>query len=106
MKIELSDDIRATMAQVLSVGGFATPETAAWEVSLTIALAKISRYERECAQLQQKYHCSLQSLRERVERMIGEEDSALDDDLMDWEFADQALAGWKRRVEVLRRAIA
>lgn len=105
MKIELSEEIQKTMSQVLSVSGFATPEAAAWEVSLTVALAKISRYERECATFQQKYHCSLQALRARSEGMIGEEDSALDDDLMDWEFVALALAKWQKQAEVLRRAL-
>ena len=48
MKPDLSDDVCETMTQVLSAGGFATPEAAAWEVSLTVALAKVSYYEREC----------------------------------------------------------
>ena len=106
MKTEFSDKVRETMTQVLSAGGFTTPEEAAWEMSLTIALAKISRYERECARFQHKYNEPLQSLKERVENMIGQEDFVLEDDLADWEFADQALALWKGRVQVLRRAVA
>jgi hypothetical protein len=105
MKTEFSDKVRETMTQVLSAGGFTTPEEAAWEMSLTIALAKISRYERECARFQHKYKEALQSLKERVENMIDQEDFVLEDDLADWEFADQALALWKGRVEVLRRAV-
>jgi hypothetical protein len=105
MKTTLSDEVRETMTQVLSAGGFTTPEEAAWEVSLTVALAKISQYERECARFQHKYNEPLQSLKERVENTIGEEDFALEDDLVDWEFAEQALALWKGRAEVLRRAV-
>ena len=33
MKAEFSDDVRETMAQVLSAGGFVTPEAAVWEIS-------------------------------------------------------------------------
>ena len=46
MKTEVSNEIRETMVQVLSAGGFTTPDVAAWEVSLTVALAKVSHYER------------------------------------------------------------
>lgn len=106
MKTKLSDEIRETMTQVLSVGGFTTPEAAAWEVSLTVALAKLSQYERECASFQHKYGEPLASLKERVEKTIGGEDFAVEDDLADWEFADQALTLWQGRVEVLRRATA
>ncbi len=104
MKAKLSDEIRETMTQVLSVGGFTTPEAAAWEVSLTVALAKLSQYERECARFRHKYGEPLESLKERVEKTMGAEDFAVEDDLADWEFAEQAIALWKGRVEVLRRA--
>lgn len=106
MKTALSDEVRETMTHVLSAGGFTTPEEAAWEMSLTVALAKMSQYERECARFQHKYNESLPSFKARVENMIGQEDFAWEDDLADWEFAEQALALWKGRGEVLRRAIA
>ena len=106
MKAKLSDEIRETMTQVLSVGGFTTPETAAWEVSLTVALAKLSQYERECASFRHKYGEPLEDLKERVEKTMRTEDFAVEDDLVDWEFADQALTLWQGRVEVLRGAAA
>ena len=106
MKTEMSDEIRDTMNQVLSAGGFTTPEAAAWEVSLTIALAKVSQYERECGRFRQQYGVSLESLQKRVENTIGMEDFTVEDNLADWEFAEQALALWKTRAEVLRRAVA
>lgn len=106
MKAEFSDDVRETMAQVLAAGGFATPEAAAWEVSLTVALAKVSQYERECLSFRHKYGESLESLQKRVESMTGAEDFTMEDDLADWEFAERALELWQKRVEVLRRAAA
>ena len=106
MKTNFSDDVRETMARVLSAGGFATSEEAVWETSLTVALAKVSHYERECLGFRHKYGESLVSFRERIESMVGTEDFALEDDLADWEFAEQALELWQKRVEVLRRAAA
>ncbi|MBI3250181.1 MAG: hypothetical protein HYZ50_27105 [Deltaproteobacteria bacterium] len=106
MKAQFSDDVRETMAQVLSAGGFVTPEAAAWEVSLTLALAKISQYERECLGFRHKYGESLEPFQKRVEGMIGAEDFTMEDDLADWEFAERALDLWQKRAEVLRRAAA
>jgi hypothetical protein len=106
MKTSFADDVRETMAQVLVAGGFATPEEAVWETSLTVALAKVSHYERECLGFRHKYGESLASFRERIESVVGTEDFTMDDDLADWEFAEQALELWQRRVEVLRRAAA
>jgi hypothetical protein len=106
MKTEFSDEVQETMAQVLSAGGFATPDAAAWEVSLTVALAKVSYYERECAGFRRKYGESLKSFQKRVEGMTGAEDFTMEDDLADWEFAEQALELWQKRAEILRRAAA
>ncbi len=106
MKTEFSDEVRETMAQVLSAGGFATSEAAAWEVSLTVALAKVSHYERECEGFCHKYGESLESFQKRVEAMTGTEDFTMEDDLADWEFAEQALELWHKRVEILRRVAA
>jgi hypothetical protein len=106
MKTELSNEVRETMVQVLSAGGFATPEAAAWEVSLTVALAKVSHYERECIGFRHKYGESLESFQKRVEDMTGTENFTMEDDLADWEFAERALELWRQRVEVLRRAAA
>lgn len=106
MKTEFSEDVRETMTQVLSASGFTTPEAAAWEVSLTVALAKVSQYERECLGFRRKYGEPLESARNRVESTIDSEEFTVEDDLADWEFAERALALWQRRVEVLRRAAA
>jgi hypothetical protein len=94
------------MALVLSDSGFANPDVAAWEVSLTAALAKVSQYERECLGFRHKYGKSLESFQKRVESMIGTEDFTLEDDLADWEFAERALSLWQNRVEILRHAAA
>jgi hypothetical protein len=106
MKAKLSKDVREAMTQALAASGFTTPEAAAWEVSLTVALAKVSQYERECLGFRHKYGESLESLQKRVEGTTGYEDFAVEDDLADWGFAERALELWQRRVEVLRRAAA
>ena len=43
----------------------ASVAAAAWEVSLTVALSKVSSYERECASFRHKYGQSLETLRAR-----------------------------------------
>ena len=44
------------------------------------------------------------SLRERVVKMEEDEDFQMDDDLVDWEYAETALTWWNTRVEGLRDA--
>lgn len=106
MDTSFSDEVREAIAEALAAGGFASVTAAAWEVSLTVALSKVSTYERECASFRHKYSQSLEAWRTRVEGMQGSEDFAMEDDLADWEFAERALHMWQKRVEILRRAAA
>jgi hypothetical protein len=104
MEIPFSAEVREAMAEALAAGGFPSIDAAAWEVSLTVGLSKVSAYERECEHFRRKYGKSLEAFRGSVEEMRGSEDFAMEDDLADWEFAERALQLWQRRVEILRHA--
>lgn len=106
MDRSFSAEVREAMAEALAAGGFASVEAAAWEVSLTVALAKVSGYERECEQLRRKYGMSLEAFQRQVDAMSEHEDFAMEDDLADWQFAERALQLWQKRVETLRHAAA
>ena len=106
MDTSFSAEVREAMAEALAAGGFSSVEAAAWEVSLTVALSKISRYERECEHFRRQHDTSLEAFRSRVEAMSGSEDFAMEDNLADWEFAERALQLWHKRAEILRHAAA
>ncbi len=57
------------------------------------ALTKISRYRAECAVFERKYGDSLQAMQQA--RQPQTEDFALEDDLLDWEYAHSALQWWQ-----------
>jgi len=67
-------------------------------------MAKLSRYEAECALLEKKYGESLVSFKKRIKERQEHEDFTEEDDLMDWEYADAALKWWLSQLEDLRRA--
>ncbi len=67
-------------------------------------LAKLSRYEAECSLFEKKYGESLVSFKERLSQKRQQEDFALEDDLLDWEYADSALKWWRSQLEDLQRA--
>lgn len=92
--------IHRTLAEV----GFRSERDAARELSLMVALSKVSRYERECAKFRTKYGQSFEDFQRRVNDALGVENFEEENDLMDWEFAENALALWQERVEVLRNA--
>lgn len=106
METLYSAEVRDAMTEALAAGGFPSLEAAAWQVSLMVALSKVSAYERECEAFRRKYDQPLEDFRRDVETMSNREDFRMDDDLADWEFAEQALEHWQKRVEILRHAIA
>lgn len=67
-------------------------------------MAKLSRYEAECALLEKKYGESLDIFKKRIREKQEHEDFAKEDDLMDWEYADAALKWWLSQLEDIRRA--
>ena len=57
------------------------------------ALIKISRYQAECAIFQRKYGYSLHDMQQVTQKHT--ENFFLEDDLLDWEYADSALQWWQ-----------
>ncbi len=97
-------ELSETITKILVEGGFKSEEEAMKDLSLTIALAKVSRYEGECARFKRKYNLDFSDFLKRVEGKVDEEDFAEEDDLKDWEFAWRALNLWRERAEMLKNA--
>jgi len=74
------------------------------EYLIMTGLAKLSRYEAECAHFEKKYGEPLGSFKKIIDQKRHEEAFTQEDDLMDWEYADAALKWWKSQLEELRRA--
>ncbi|MGI9860131.1 hypothetical protein SDD30_01935 [Moorella naiadis] len=100
----LNLDLNQVITHTLAEGGFASEKEATREVSLMVALTKISRYERECAKFKKKYGQSFQEFQRKVNSVVGAEAFEEENDLMDWEFAEDALALWQKRLGVLKNA--
>ncbi|MFH1076546.1 MAG: hypothetical protein V1753_06865 [Pseudomonadota bacterium] len=67
-------------------------------------LAKLSRYEAECAFFENKYGECLESFKKRIHQKQQEESFSEEDDIMDWEYADAALRWWRSKIEELQYA--
>ena len=92
-----------TVAEILTKAGEREDEVLR-EHAVLLSLAKLSRYEAECASFAAKHGEAFESFRDRVNGMVNEEHFDLEDDLMDWEFAHRAREWWQSRVEELRDA--
>lgn len=95
-------NLNQVIANTLAEGGFSSEKDATRELSLMIALSKVSRYERECSKFRTKYGQSLEEFQRNTVSINGVEVFEQEDDVMDWEFAENALTLWQRRLEVLR----
>jgi hypothetical protein len=66
------------------------------------ALSKISRYQAECALFERKYGRPLSAMQQSTAAQT--EDFSLEDDLLDWEYADSALQWWQSCLQEFQRA--
>ncbi len=86
-----------TVAEILKQAG-EREDLALKEYATLLALSKISRYEVECSLFEAKYREPLAQFQRHVQSLQDQEDFAVEDDLMDWEFADRALRWWQERL--------
>ncbi|SEH05825.1 hypothetical protein [Candidatus Venteria ishoeyi] len=66
------------------------------------ALTKISRYRAECAIFERKYGHPLKTMQQA--QRPQSEDFDLEDDLLDWEYAESALQWWQNCMQEFQRA--
>jgi len=67
------------------------------------ALSKLSRYRAGCHLFEKKYGAPFDSVNQG-KRGQGAEDFALEDDLLDWEYARAALRWWEGQLREFRNA--
>lgn len=97
-------DRRNLSVRVLAELGFASTDAALQEMALLNAASELARYEEECERFEKKYGMPFERFRRRIEKQRGQENFAVEDDLMAWRFAWDGATYWKPRVEELRRA--
>jgi len=68
--------------------------------ALNHILSKIHKYEAEDNLFRKKYSCNFEEFKAEIENMEHEENFEWEDDLMDWEFAVENLAVWKRKQQL------
>jgi len=96
--------LQETITEVLIEGGYASEMEAMRDLAITIALSKLHSHERECERFRRKYGRSFEQMQRDVQRQEAQEDFQVEDDLLDWEYAWQALKHWQQRLDVLQNA--
>ena len=93
-----------SVQEILKKENLGSPEEALVNVSLFLALSKRDEYEVECQRFREKYQMDFGVFKKLIEGKKNEEGFEEDDDLMDWEFAEEALSWWKQKVKELNGA--
>ena len=92
--------------EVLLEAGYNSTDALVQDWALMIALSKVEQYQAECEFLENKYHTTFAKLEHLAHREKGSESFQQEEDLEDWEFAQQALSWWQARVTELVHATA
>lgn len=69
-----------------------------------LLLAKIEKYESEVRQFEDKYRTDFEALSRKVDQVEDQEDFEVEDDLLDWRFAAEALVRLRRQKQELENA--
>lgn len=93
-----------TVSEVFLEEGYASVDELFRGWALMTALAKQDQYRAECERFEQKYGVSFDELESSIHATKGQEAFDTEDDLVDWEFALQALTWWRAKVEELQLA--
>ncbi len=72
--------------------------------AIMVAMSKISHFEAICHKFEQKYGEDFQHFKRANDRKKETEDFKMEDDLLDWEFADSSLKWWKNAIRETRSA--
>jgi len=100
MKIlELNDTIQAVLEDL----SISDPRAALIDTCMTEALCRLSDFRQEAEHFRKKYGVGFEETKKRYE--AAPEDFAQYDDLMAWQFAEEGLLHWEKRLEELRHVL-
>lgn len=94
-----------TTESILAALGYTDPLIAARQHAHMILLGKLARYQAHLQQFEAQWNCSLAELRRRYEAQ-QEEDFAMDDAYLAWQWYHDAAATVTAQLQVLRDASA
>jgi hypothetical protein len=93
-KFEISDTLENIYREIEI-----SPVSLLKNYALNLVYGKIHKYEAESRYFEKKYSCSFAEFKHKAENMLDEENFEWEDDLMDWEFADENLRYWQKKAQ-------
>jgi hypothetical protein len=93
-----------TSEAILSQFGYKDLKSFVKRHASLLLLARIEKYESEVKQFEERYRTNFEALRNKIEQVEGHEDFAMEDDLLDWRFAVEALDRLRKQKQELEDA--
>ena len=91
-----------TTEKIFKSLGYPDPLVAARQQARMILLGRRSRYQAEIQQLQAKWHCNLDEMRQKYQAQ-AHEDFAADEDYLSWQWYDDAIKAVDEQLDILAR---
>ncbi len=80
-----------------------SPQSLLQQYITSAVYGKINKYEAETLFFEKKYSSTYEAFSKKVNSMINQENYEWDDDLMDWEYAQEALLRWKQKLNAVKQ---
>ncbi|OQX23095.1 MAG: hypothetical protein BWK80_27795 [Desulfobacteraceae bacterium IS3] len=94
----------SAVKEILSEGGYDSPETLARDWALMLALSKLEKYKAECDFFEHKYKMNFEDFETFLHKEKGKEDFEAEEDIEDWEFALKAFQWWEDKIQEIKNA--
>ncbi len=72
--------------------------------ALDMVMAKIQKYEAESKKFSKQYHTTFSRFKKKVESIKQGENFRWEEDLLDWQFAEENLKYWKKVLKNIKSA--
>ncbi len=87
-----------TVKELLAKEGI-SEASALREQALLVGLAKSSHFEAEYGKFEKKYGISFQAMKRKLEKQRNKEDFEIENDMLEWEFADSSLRWCREKIK-------
>ena len=86
-----------TVKELLAKEGMSEKE-ALRDQAMLVGMSKVSHFEAECRGFEKKYGFAFSEMKSQLEAQNNKEDFAVEDDAIEWDFADTSLKWWRERI--------
>ncbi len=99
-----SNKVKTLIQSILNDGGIQSESEALKNQAWVITLSKISKYEAEIRKYKNKYKTPFTEFEKKLNKQKNEENFEIEDDYLDWKFAENSLKTWSERKNLLSNA--